>query len=501
MPDDGKKVPESYERNAPRFDDDEPEELPQFLMHMERMMELAKTKDDEKNAFLVRYAHRRPAEEWKKFESYEKSYKKFKKEIIENYPTSKDTERGSIRKLNKVMKTFDAEDIEISDADELMKLIRAMNVEVSKLKKSGLLTDREAVPMFLNKLDEAFQEKIIFALDQIRDRAPPPAAPADGTEPDDEEEEVGYTFEEVVREAKRLTKKYDNKLDYFNTNKRKDSGKGRSMSPAPSKTITVKSEPSGAEMRMLEDIKQSLVGMSNRMDSSDKRHASLEQLYKSLPGRIAGAPDSQTMPQRQQVRFRSVTQSDLCYYCQVAGEHFISDCPHRRRHLAEGRLKVVNGKDCFANGVQIPIQGNKSRNQLVEEYAKKPPGAAGVNYASAYVQESPGLYSLVGEGSGIGPDNSEYDYFDPNDYDPRDDEIRTLQVEQQKLMRQLVQHQSHSGGGVQPPPAAAKAVDNSVVSSLLAALNQSMAHTTELQLAIGTRANPSRTGTAPNPDF
>ncbi|KAJ6589586.1 hypothetical protein B0H19DRAFT_894904, partial [Mycena capillaripes] len=120
-------------RNVPRFDDEHPEELLQFLEHMERMMTLEETDAKDKNAFIVRYALRRPAEEWKRFDSYTESYEKFKKEILENYPGAMDSERGSMRKLKKVLREFEEGDITVSDPDELIKLSRAMNLEASKL--------------------------------------------------------------------------------------------------------------------------------------------------------------------------------------------------------------------------------------------------------------------------------------------------------------------------------------------------------------------------------
>lgn len=478
MPNDNKKVPEAFERNAPRFDDDEPEELPQFLEYMERMMELDKTEDNDKNAFIVRYALRRPAKEWKKFESYTKSYKEFKKEILENYPAARDSKKGSIRVLNKALREFDSEDISEADADELMKLIRAMNVETSKLLKSGLLTHREAVPLFMDKLEAAFQRKILFNIDQIRERTAGPVQAADDSDDEDDNEGGGYTFNEVVTEAKRLVKKHNNNLDYFNTSSRREKkGKGRSLTVDER---VIKNEPDERSLNMLGEIKMALVHMADRLSSENKeaKAATMEeirQFYKSIPGTVPGAPNAQTMPPRQEVRFRPVNASDLCHYCQEAGSHWIANCPHRKRHIAEGLLKILNGRECFPNGVLIPLHGNKSRRQLVEEYQHKQPAPRQVNFASSYMQQGPGLYALTTEEQvAVETDSGEgYGYYDPNEYDSRDDEIMTMRVEQQNLMRQLAQFQRPPAGGVQPPLAA---------------------QGSESQLAVGTRANPSRTG-------
>jgi hypothetical protein len=238
------------------------------------------------------------------------------------------------------------------------------------------------------------------------------------------------------------------------------------------------------------------------MDGGQKKKmAELEQFYKSLPGKLPGAVDSQSLPPRPQVRFRPLTKNDLCHYCQDAGGHWISNCPHRAAHIASGALKVINGKDCYPNSIPVPRFGNKSVRQLIDDYQSKGNGSSQVNLQSAFVQQNPGLYQLEPEERmAIATDNGEgYGYFDPAEYDPRDDEIRTLRVEQANMMRQMVQHQFHqSQRGVQPPPVIQPQVlDINMVSALLAATINKTGYqpppSTEAQLA-QTRGNPSRTG-------
>jgi hypothetical protein len=104
---DKKKVPEFFEKNVPWFDDENPEELSPFLESIECRMELAETADDEKNGFVTRYPIPHVVWQWKKFESYGKTYLEFKKEILENYPSAVDSDRGSRKKLRKAMKAFE----------------------------------------------------------------------------------------------------------------------------------------------------------------------------------------------------------------------------------------------------------------------------------------------------------------------------------------------------------------------------------------------------------
>lgn len=522
MPETKKKIPESYEKNAPRFDDEKPEELTQFLDHVERMMALEETPDGEKNEFVVRYAMKGPADEWKAFKTFTKSYKKFKREILENYPSAIDSKQGSVRKLTKILKTFPDGDIELEDADDLMKLARQMNTEAAKLLASGLLTHREAIPMFTAKLHRRFTERIFDALNRRERPKPAAEAPAEGEDgaedaaAEDEDSDVEtdgpakFTLEQVIEEAKWLAKQQDSNADFFQTpSVAANTSGGRSLSPARIKKEDVNHDATA----MLEAIKLSVVNMMDRVEaqtnqrlsemdtSTKKKLAELEQFYKSLPGKVPGAVDGQTLPPRPTVRFRPLTQANLCHYCAGDDGHWMMNCPHRQAHIANGWLKVMNGKDHYSNGSLLILSGTKSRKQLIEEFQAKGVVPAQTNVQSIYVQQGPGLYQMEPEERlAIATDDGEgYGYYDPAEYDPRDDEIRTLRVES-NMMRQMVQHQQHQQRGVQPPlpPAPANQMDVNFLSSLLAAtfakVNPSTTPPAE-QLA-QTRANPSRTGTA-----
>lgn len=62
-----------------------------------------------------------------------KTYKEFKKEEIDNYPSVRDSLRGSLRQLRSILEPYPEGTITFADQDELFRLIRAMNVEVTKL--------------------------------------------------------------------------------------------------------------------------------------------------------------------------------------------------------------------------------------------------------------------------------------------------------------------------------------------------------------------------------
>ena len=311
-----KKVPESYEKNAPRFDGEHPDDLLQFLDHIERMMELEATPADKKNAFVARYTERRTGNEWRSFASFSKSYADFKKEILENYPSSVDTERGSLRKLRKQLAHFEPGDITQEDNDDVMALIRVFSAEGAKLISSGILSNTEALPLFFDKLAPSYRDKILEHLD----RSPP-------TRPADADQEAFWTLEEVMNEAKAIAQRQEKYTEFLRGRSGLKSTSGRSMSPRPVKKEATEREASA----MLEEIKSAVVNMMDRVEAQAKQKFSdidqaardklteMETFYKSLPGVARGAPDSQTLPPRPTVKFRPVSESDLCLYCRLPG--------------------------------------------------------------------------------------------------------------------------------------------------------------------------------------
>ncbi|KAJ7606698.1 hypothetical protein FB45DRAFT_1040941 [Roridomyces roridus] len=166
---DVERVPEAYDRNAPSFDGAKSSDLLQFLEHMDRMMELAGTPDDQKNVFIVRYTTRRVSAQWKSLHSYNEGYEVFKKEIIKNYPSAQEDDLGSVRRLEEILKEYELEEIHFKDYEDVMGLIRELNVEVPKLKAHGLITDREVVPMILEIFSRTFRDHILLKIDNIRD--------------------------------------------------------------------------------------------------------------------------------------------------------------------------------------------------------------------------------------------------------------------------------------------------------------------------------------------
>ncbi|KAF8144058.1 hypothetical protein K438DRAFT_1993215 [Mycena galopus ATCC 62051] len=364
-------------------------------------MELAETQDDEKNAFVVCYTVLKTRNLWKRFETFTKAYDEFKKEILNNYPSAIDTERGTVKKLRKALKTFDDEDIGSEDQDELMKLTREMHLEAAKLLVSGELTDWEAVPMFLNKLDNKFREWILGNLESN-----PPQLPT-GAQIDTAIRT--WTLKEVMDEAKWIATRQNLNSEFFGNESNWCSicmpVAARSESPPP---WSMASRPMKKEVdpaTMLEAIKSTVVNMMDQLDARTTQHfskmeeenskklAELEAFCRSLPGKIPGATDSQSLPANHQVRFSwPLMQNDLCHYCDDTG-HWSNNCPHRLAHIESGTLKIVGVQEYHADGTPIYRQGNKSRCHVVEEGKSK--WATQPNTQVVYSQQFPGMYPIT----------------------------------------------------------------------------------------------------------
>ncbi|KAJ7041103.1 hypothetical protein C8F04DRAFT_1177314 [Mycena alexandri] len=188
-------VPEAYEKNAPHFDDTLPEELPQFLEQIERMMEIDETPVGENKQVSSQISctgNRQPV-----------TYQEFRKEVIQNYPRAWESSRGSVQTLYRILKSYSDGTIKVSDQDNLFRLIRALNVQVQKLLvPPARLTHREAIQGLLSKLDPEFEEKIKEYLSNQW-------VEANASDP-----ELESTFDEYCRAAKRVAKNFETRRDY-----------------------------------------------------------------------------------------------------------------------------------------------------------------------------------------------------------------------------------------------------------------------------------------------
>ncbi|KAJ6505278.1 hypothetical protein C8R45DRAFT_1091013 [Mycena sanguinolenta] len=294
---DTKEIPEFYEKNALRFDDSTPEELPQFLENIERMMNVVGTAAADKNAFGVRYTTYKTREPWKEFAAYSSAYEDFKQEILANYSSTIDSDHGSTRKLRMVLKKLEEEDIGPADQDELMRLCREMSLEANKLMKSNQLTEREAVPLFFEKPEQKFREHI---LDNLEKKPP------------------------VMDEAKKIVQRQTVRAEFLEFEKDFALTASRHLTPGGRSTASevIKREAIEASTA-LESIKSTMFDMMKEFENNAlKKISALENstwqqittLYGSFPGSLSGTFGSRVSTTRR-VYVELLTQTDLCDYC------------------------------------------------------------------------------------------------------------------------------------------------------------------------------------------
>ena len=143
------------------------------------------TELEEKIQNLGKYADANSEVEWQYLKSYEENdWNKFKKELINSYPQAADQERGSLKKLKRLCK--DNRGIYQTDLVELKLLVCSYVAEVSKLQKEpALLSNREAVEMFLDCLESEFRNNVLSRLEVLNKATEGTVRPEDRFQLDD----------------------------------------------------------------------------------------------------------------------------------------------------------------------------------------------------------------------------------------------------------------------------------------------------------------------------
>ncbi len=226
-----------------------------------------------------------------------------------------------------------------------MALKRGFRVEVKKLQKDPpLLSNREAVEMFLDCLTPEFRLLITSRLDIANKEIP------EGTRPEDK-----YKLDDVVDTAitlgkgSRVTYKA---LDGVATmsSKRGDSDEGSMKLEAElcilKDTFVTQNKQSEAHMnRLASRIEE----MTKQFTSSMNKMAAPQLSGQSQPAYRPAINMGGLPPFRQNI---NATQSG-CFYCGEEG-HLKNECPHRTQHLNQGWIIVdATGRVRMADGSPI----------------------------------------------------------------------------------------------------------------------------------------------------
>ena len=494
------KIPEPWDRNAPGFHGEE-DKLRQFLGHMERLMSKSKTPVAEQKETLVLYVDPKIAEQWKAFPTYKNGTpEEFLAEIINHYPSVRDSEKGSITILNRALKQFPEHSISVEDQDGLLELIREVQVEIKKL-IPRTLNNKQAIARFVEKLDKDFTNRMWTRLEM--NELAEDAIPVDPTDAAavaarktklEKRATERYLFDDVLTVVRELSRGSADRGEY-------DTGATTTQETNPVKRTDFKSEFEAMVSILdrknkegLESIKQWTVGLMDKMEV--KRHADsmrLDQFLKTVPQGGYQAPvmvpaegnNRPTVVNNMIPSYRANMENTGCHYCKEK-THFIGDCSDRHGRLEKGELKVINGRDHLGDGTPLYIPRGKTRKEAVDEHYGK-------SLAQNYYGAPAGMY-LLSDLDDQAPQSS---------YDPRDDEIWSLHIAEEKLKRQLAQLQNqhkttqlvqHQTTGVVQPALEAPVQNPSELNQalgLLAVMAQQM-QATQQQFIAQTRGNPNR---------
>jgi hypothetical protein len=364
-----KDMPNPYARDAPKFDSSKPEELNRYIRRLEELFVKHGVENDrEKVRFLGAYADARTEKEWEAMDSFAAgTFADHKKEIIDSYPEASNEARGSMKELRRIRDSYD--DITCEDLARFQSYKRAFVTETKKLQaEPTLLSNHEAIDLFMKPLSSGFRKKIITKLD-LMDSATGNAQAADNTRrPEDK-----FPLEKVIETATAIARGMQ--VSYGTS----DSGSSSRDKDRREMRAYVKTEH--------DEIGNTLAQLQDQQKLTEKHFlTALEQMNKSLQQVVQTQNSQQAMPayqtqapvyqnqgfqpQMQPARQRGLYvpngNNSACFYCGEEG-HMKDDCPHRHEHVEKGWIIIdARGRPTQPDGRMIPFSGGPTAKIRVE---------------------------------------------------------------------------------------------------------------------------------------
>ena len=363
-----KDMPSPYSKDAPKFNCDKPSELNRYIKRLEELFTKHSIEDDaDKIKYLGAYADARTEKEWEAMSSYDGTFAEHKKEIISSYPEASNEARGSIKELRRIRDEYSG--ITCQDLTRLQAYKRAFVAEAKKLQaEPALLSNHEAIEIFLKPLTDGFRKKIIDKLDLVETVTP--TAGHENRRPEDRFP-LAKIIEIAVNVASGMQGTYGT-TDSSSSRKDNDRREMRSY---------IKTEQ--------DDIGNTLAQMQDQQKISEKHLLSaLEVMTKSIQQAVQSQNNQQAQPvyqapapmyqnqgyqpQMQAVRPRALfnpnasTSSSACFYCSEEG-HMKDECPHRAAHIVKGWIMLDHrNRPTLPDGRFIPLAGGSNPKMRVE---------------------------------------------------------------------------------------------------------------------------------------
>lgn len=359
-------------RNAPKFDEDKPEELPRFFDLMEEYFKEDRVSDDDhRKRLVVRYTGTRTEGEWKALTEFTNgTWGDFKAAVIASYPAAESINKGSLSLLRTEIKKIGK--VDVDDLDLLMRLIRTMKSEARKLELAvprPVHTNRELVEEFCRPLSVLFTERLGHKLDILRESGPQIVTTPQGNIPRDVED--WFTLEEVMEAARKVAQEYKNPYS-----------KGKGFWKTDAETFDRRNASGGtsaykSEVKLEESIARLNDAVNVQIKQSRSQESRLENLHTMLHdlqhARSSGQ-SSNNYQRRDNYNMRPAQHSATCHYCKLLG-HFQGDCVDLIRHIdLKWVIRNMNGSGVrLPGGAPIPYDPTKSLKEIVEGlHANKP---------------------------------------------------------------------------------------------------------------------------------
>lgn len=153
----GFKVPRRWDRNVPKFDTDDPEDLVEFIDQVGEILELGKITDvDDKKECLTSYLAPTKRKVWRSLATYNAgSYQAFLDEVYKIYPEIRSEVAGSLDALTKICQKY--QKLTVNDEGKLRRFGVAFMEIVKKLMDGkALTTNAEACKRYYDTLESTF---------------------------------------------------------------------------------------------------------------------------------------------------------------------------------------------------------------------------------------------------------------------------------------------------------------------------------------------------------
>lgn len=432
-----------------------------------------------KKDLVLRYVSMTIQEEWKSLDKYGAgTFEEWTEEIESLYPEIKSFRNGSLVRLQEICSKH--VNIKKSDQGLIKRLNLQFGLEATKLRKApSLVTNIVLVEKYLTCFDPTFAFEIESMISRVMyDREvgiipPVVTVPTPGQQARVNRPEETIDLEELFKLVETLSR--------INVRGPTASSNMAAAMPTAGAPLQV-TEWAKAEKRIkteltdrieaeMAQVKDSLKVREDRMESKlNSVESGMSRIEKAFEQALNQGSFGKRETQRDPPPHRDVvqvTQQDHgrdmtfrqpnkdCFYCYLSG-HMVRDCPYKREHIDGGKIVIENNRMRLGDGSPFPRwPENKSQKQRVDDYYanKTVPGAP-------VLMQQPYSHPMNASASQFQQDLVENLV---SVYDTRDDEIRSLHV--QNLIRentggnsyhpvatyqqnqQTIPHQGHSSSG------------------------------------------------------